>query len=91
MVYSDASKNGLGCVLMQDDRVIAYDSRWLKMYEQNYPTPDLEVAPVVFALKIWRYYLYGVHCEIFTDHKILKYLFLKKDLTLRQTRWLEFF
>lgn len=89
VVYSDASKNGLGCVLMQKERVIAYASRQLKPYEQNYPTHDLELAAVVFALKIWRHYLYGEKCEIYTDHKSLKYLFTQKELNMRQRRWLE--
>ncbi|GJV10958.1 putative nucleotidyltransferase, ribonuclease H [Tanacetum coccineum] len=69
-IYSDASKKGLGCVLMQHGKVIAYASRQLKPYEVNYPTHDLELAAVVFALKIWRHYLYGEACDIFTDHKI---------------------
>jgi hypothetical protein len=88
-VYSDASKTGLGCVLMQGGKVIAYASRQLKPYEKNYPTHDLELAAVVFALKIWRHYLYGEKCEIFTDHKSLKYIFTQKELNLRQRRWLE--
>jgi len=88
-VYSDASKNGLGCVLMQNRQVIAYASRQLKPYEQNYPTHDLELAAVVFVLKIWRYYLYGVTCKIYTNPKSLKYLFTQKDLNMRQRRWLE--
>jgi len=75
VVYSDASRSGLGCVLMQESRVIAYASRQLKMHEQNYPTHDMELAAIVFALKIWRHYLYGVRCEVFTDHQSLKYLF----------------
>ena len=73
-LYSDVSKIGLGCVLMQDGKVLAYASRQMKPHEQNYPTHDLELAAVVFALKIWRHYLYGVKCRIFTDHKNLKYL-----------------
>nr|GFA26545.1 reverse transcriptase [Tanacetum cinerariifolium] len=68
-IYSDASKKGLSCVLMQHGNVIAYASRQLKPYEVNYPTHDLELAAVVFALKIWRHYLYGESCDIFTDHK----------------------
>ena len=88
-VYSDASRIGLGCVLMQDGKVVAYASRQLKPHEQNYPTHDLELAAVVFALKIWRHYLYGEKCRIFTDHKSLKYLLTQKDLNLRQSRWLE--
>ncbi|XP_035844033.1 uncharacterized protein LOC118490479 [Helianthus annuus] len=88
-VYSDASKKGLGCVLMQHGKVIAYASRQLKPYEVNYPTHDLELAAVVFALKIWRHYLYGESCDIFTDHKSLKYIFTQKELNMRQRRWLE--
>ena len=68
VVYTDASKEGLGCVLMQNDKVIAYVSRKLKAHERNYPTHDLELAAVVFALKKWRQYLYGVTFEVFTDH-----------------------
>ena len=89
MVYNDASRQGLGCVLMQNDRVIAYASRQLKNHEEKYPTHDLELAAVVFALKIWRHYLYGVPCRIFTDHKSLQYSFTQKELNLRQRRWLE--
>ncbi|WRX27657.1 Reverse transcriptase [Theobroma cacao] len=89
VVYSDASKLGLGCVLMQDEKVIAYASRQLKKHDANYPTHDLELAAVVFALKIWRHYFYGEHCRIFTDHKSLKYLLTQKELNLRQRRWLE--
>ncbi|GKU88816.1 hypothetical protein SLEP1_g3034 [Rubroshorea leprosula] len=84
-IYSDASKKGLGCVLMQKDRVIAYASWQLKPYEENYPTHDLELAVVVFALKIWRHYLYGETCEIFTDHKSLKYIFTQKELNMRKS------
>ena len=78
VVYNDASRQGLGYVLMQNHRVIAYSSRKLKKHEENYPTHDLELATVVFALKIWRHYLYGVHCRIFTDHKSLQYIFHPK-------------
>ncbi|XP_076942660.1 uncharacterized protein LOC143612597 [Bidens hawaiensis] len=88
-VYSDASLLGLGCVLMQRGRVIAYASRQLKPHESNYPTHDLKLSAVVFALKLWRHYLYGVKCTIYTDHKILKYFFDQKDLKMRQRRWLE--
>ena len=69
---------------------MAYAARKLKIHEQNYPTHDLELAAVVFALKKWRHYLYGVTFEIFTDHKSLKYLFSQKELNLRQRRWVEF-
>ncbi|WZZ15429.1 hypothetical protein YC2023_108518 [Brassica napus] len=89
-VYTDASRVGLGCVLMQDEKVIAYGSRQLRKHEENYPTHDLEMAAVVFALKIWRSYLYGETIQIFTDHKSLKYLFTQSDLNLRQRRWMEF-
>lgn len=89
VVYSDASYSGLGCVLMQRGKVIAYASRQLKVHDVNYPTHDLELAVVVFTLKIWRHYLYGTKCTIFTDHKSLKYFFEQKDLNMRQRRWLE--
>jgi hypothetical protein len=88
-VYCDASSTGLGCVLMQDNRVIAYVSRALRRHEQNYPTHDLELAAVVHALKMWRHYLMGTHCNIFTYHKSLKYIFAQADLNMRQRRWLE--
>ncbi|GKE72234.1 putative reverse transcriptase domain-containing protein [Tanacetum coccineum] len=71
VVYCDASGLGLGCVLMQRGKVIAYASRQLKIHEKNYTTHDLELGAVVFALKIWRHYLYGIKSVIFTDHKSL--------------------
>jgi len=74
---------------MQNERVIAYASRQVKEYENNYPTHDLELAGVIFALKIWRHYLYGSLCKIFTNHKSLKYIFTQKELNLHQRRWLE--
>ncbi|XP_074346927.1 uncharacterized protein LOC141685740 [Apium graveolens] len=89
VIYSDASYRGLGCVLMQHGNVIAYASRQLKPHEQKYPTHDLELAAIVFALKLWRHYLYGEKCEIYTDHKSLKYIFTQKELNMRQRRWLE--
>jgi ribonuclease HI len=88
-VYCDASQQGLGCVLMQEGKVVAYASRQLRKHEQNYPTHDLELAAVVHALKIWRHYMIENKCQIFTDHKSLKYIFTQKDLNLRQRRWLE--
>ena len=88
-VYCDASRIGFGCVLMQEGRVVAYASRQLKRHEENYPTHDLELAAVVHALKIWRHYLLGNHCNIYTDHKSLKYIFTQSDLNMRQRRWLE--
>jgi transposase InsO family protein len=89
VVFCDASLQGLGCVLMQDGHAVAYASRQLKPHEQNYPTHDLELAAVVYALKQWRPYLFGNRCEIYSDHKSLKYLFTQPDLNLRQRRWLE--
>jgi hypothetical protein len=89
VVYSDASKRGLGCVLMQNRRVIAYVSRQLKSHEVNYPVHDLELATVVFALRVWRHCLYGTQVQIFTDHKNLKYLMSQKELNMRQRRWVE--
>ncbi|WMV57733.1 hypothetical protein MTR67_051118, partial [Solanum verrucosum] len=89
VVYNDASHHGLSCILMQEGKVISYASRKFKPHEMNYPTHDLELAAIVFALKIWRHYLYGEKCHIFTDHKSLKYLGTQKELNLRQRRWLE--
>ena len=88
-MYCDASKQGLECVLMQHENVIAYASRQLKKHEKNYPTHDLELAAVVFALRIWRHYLYGVPCRIFTNHKNLQNLFTQQELNMRQRRWVE--
>ena len=82
-VYCDTSKMGLGCVLMQEGRVTAYASRQLKKHEVNYPTHDMELATVVHALKIWRHYLLGNVCNVFTDHKSLKYIFTQPDLNMR--------
>ena len=82
VVYCNASRVGLVCVLMQHENFIAYDSRKLKVHEKNYPTYDLKLAAVVFALKIWRHYLYGVHVDVFTDHKSLQYVYTQKDLNL---------
>ena len=89
VVYCDASGSGLGCVLMQEGRVIAYASRQLHRHEEHYPTHDLELAAVVHALKIWRHYLLGNICHIYTDHKSLKYIFTQSELNMRQRRWLE--
>ena len=90
MVYTDASITGLGCVLTQHGKVIAYASRQLRKHEGNYPTHDLEMAAVVFALKIWRSYLYGAKVQILTDHKSLMYIFTQSELNLRQRRLMEF-
>ncbi|GJY85472.1 reverse transcriptase domain-containing protein [Tanacetum coccineum] len=89
VVYCDASKQGFGCVLMQQGKVIAYASRQLKIHENNYTTHDLELGAVVFALKIWRHYLYGTKSVIYTDHKSLQYIFDQKELNMRQRRWIE--
>jgi hypothetical protein len=88
-IYCDASGQGLGCVLMQDDCVVAYASRQLRKYEEKYLTHDLELAAVVHALTIWRHYIIGKRCEVYLDHKSLKYIFTQLDLNLRQQRWLE--
>jgi hypothetical protein len=82
-IYYDASSQGLECVLMQDGRVVAYASRQLRKHDVNYPTHDLELAAVVHALKIWRHYLMGKRCELYTDHKSLKYIFTQSNLNLR--------
>jgi hypothetical protein len=88
-VYCDASGSGLGCVLMQEGRVIAYASRQQHRHEEHYPTHDLELAAVLHALKIWRHYLLGNICHLYTDHKSLKYIFTQSELNMRQRRWLE--
>ncbi|GJW31315.1 putative reverse transcriptase domain-containing protein [Tanacetum coccineum] len=89
IAYCDASKKGLGDVLMQREKVISYASRQLKIHEKNYTTHDLELGAVVFALKIWRHYLYGTKCTVFTDHKSLQHILDQKELNMRQRRWLE--
>ncbi|GJR55357.1 putative reverse transcriptase domain-containing protein [Tanacetum coccineum] len=89
VVYYDASHKGLGAVLMQREKMIAYASRQLKVHEKNYTTHDLELGSVVFALKICRHYLYGTKCTVFTDHKSLQHILDQKELTIRQCRWLE--
>jgi hypothetical protein len=88
-IYCDASGQGLGCVLMQDSHVVAYVSRQLRKHEEKYPTHDLELAAVVHALKIWRHYIIGKRCEVYSNHKSLKYIFTLPNLNLRQRRWLE--
>jgi hypothetical protein len=88
-IYCDASRKGLGCVLMQEGKVVAYASRQLRRHEENYPTHDLELAAVIHAVKEWRHFLLGERCEIYTDHKSLKYIFTQPELNLRQRRWLE--
>nr|GFC11041.1 putative reverse transcriptase domain-containing protein [Tanacetum cinerariifolium] len=89
VVYCDASIKGLGAVLMQREKVIAYGSRQLKVHEKNYTTHDLELGAVVFALKIWRHYLYRIKCIMFTDHKSLQHILDQKELNMRQRCWLE--
>ena len=85
VVFTDASGTGLGCVLMQNQKVVAYASRQLKVHERRYVTHDLELAAIVFALKIWRHYLFGEKFDLYTDHKSLKYLFSQKDITFLWT------
>ncbi|GKA92580.1 putative reverse transcriptase domain-containing protein [Tanacetum coccineum] len=89
IVYCDASHKGLGVVLMQNEKVIAYASRQLKIHEKNYTTHDLELGAVLFALNIWRHYMYGTKCTVFTDHKSLQHILDQKELNMRQRRWLE--
>lgn len=89
VVYCDSSRVSLGFVLMQYGKVIVYASRQLKVHELNYPTHDLRLAAVIFALKIWRHYIYEMHVGMFTDHKSLQYVFSQRDMNLRQMRWLE--
>ncbi|GKF20609.1 putative reverse transcriptase domain-containing protein, partial [Tanacetum coccineum] len=89
IAYCDPSKKGLGSVLMQREKVIAYASRQLKIHEKNYTTHDLELGAVVFALNIWRHYLYGTKCTVFTDHKSLQHILNQKELSMRQRRWFE--
>jgi hypothetical protein len=88
-IYYDVSSQGLGCVLMQDGHVVAYASRQLRKHEVKYQTHDLELAVVAHALKIWRHYLMGKRCELYTDPKSLKYIFKQSNINLRQRRWLE--
>ncbi|GJR46793.1 putative reverse transcriptase domain-containing protein [Tanacetum coccineum] len=89
VIYCDASHQGLRAVLMQREKVIAYASRQLKPNEENYTTHDLELGAVVFALKIWRHYMYGTKCIVFSDHKSLQHILDQKELNMRQRRWLE--
>ncbi|GJZ49763.1 putative reverse transcriptase domain-containing protein [Tanacetum coccineum] len=89
IVYCDASHKRLGAVLMQNEKVISYASRQLKMHEKNYTTHDLELGAMVFARKIWRHYLYGTKCTVFTVHKSLQYILDQKELNMRQRRWLQ--
>ncbi|GKC80737.1 putative reverse transcriptase domain-containing protein, partial [Tanacetum coccineum] len=89
IVYYDASHKGLGAVLMQNEKVIAYVSRQLKIHEKNYTTHDLELGAVVFALKLWRHYLYRTKCIVFSNHKSLQHILNQKELNMRQHRWLE--
>ena len=89
-MYCDASRDRPGCVLMQSKRVVAYGSRQLKNHEKNYPTHDLELATIVFALKIWRHYLYGERFKVFSDHKSLKYIFTQQNLNMRQRKWMDY-
>ncbi|GJX60980.1 putative reverse transcriptase domain-containing protein [Tanacetum coccineum] len=89
VVYYDASLKGFGAVLMQREKVIAYASRQLRKNEENYTTYDLELGTVVFALRLWRHYLYDTKCTVYTDHKSLQYILDQKELNMRQRRWIE--
>ncbi|GJS25133.1 putative reverse transcriptase domain-containing protein [Tanacetum coccineum] len=89
VVYCDASHKGLGAVLMQKEKVIAYASHQLRVHEKNYTTHDLDLGTVVFALKMWRHYMYGTKCVVFTDHKSLQHILDQKELNMSQRRWLE--
>ena len=89
-MYTYASSTGLGCMLMQHGKVVDYISRQLKPHKKNYPTHDLELAVIMFALKIWICYLYGVKFKVYSDHNSLKYLFTQRDPNLRQRCWIEY-
>ena len=89
-MYCDASRAGLGCVLMQSGRVVSYGSHNLKNHEHNYPTHNMELAAVVFALKIWCHYSYDKQFKVYSGHKSLKYIFTQRGLNMRQRRWIEF-
>ena len=88
VVYSNASRIGLECVLLQEMKVLAYGSRQLKMHEQNYPTHNLELTTIIYVFKLWRHYLYEEQFEIFTDHKNFKYIFSQNELNMQQRRWM---
>nr|GEU91260.1 putative reverse transcriptase domain-containing protein [Tanacetum cinerariifolium] len=89
VVYCDASLRGFGAVLMQREKVIAYASRQLRTHEENYTTHDIELRAVVFALRLWRHYLYGTKCVVYMDHMSLQYILDQKELNMRQRRWIE--
>ncbi|GKD00690.1 putative reverse transcriptase domain-containing protein [Tanacetum coccineum] len=89
VVYCDVSLKGYGAMLMQREKVIVYASRQLKTHEENYTTHDLELGAIVFTLRLWRHYLYGTKCVVFTNHKSLQYILNQKELNLRQQRWIE--
>ena len=89
-VYCDASKDELGCVLMQSERVVSYGYQQLKNHEHSYHTYDMELVAIVFILKVLRHYLYGEKFEVFSNHKSLKYIFTQRDLNMRQCRWMKY-
>ena len=89
-MHCDAFKDRLGCVLIQSERVMAYGSRQLKNHEKSYLTHDMELVSIVFALKVWLYYLYGEQFKVFLNHKSLKYIFTQQDINMRQRRWMEY-
>ena len=89
-MYCDASNDGLGCILMQSKRVVAYGSWQLKNREQSYPTHDMELVAIVFTLNVWRHYLCSEQFEVFSEYKIPKYIFTQRDLNMRQCRWMKY-
>nr|GEX29185.1 hypothetical protein [Tanacetum cinerariifolium] len=89
VVYCDASLKGYGAVLMQREKLIVHASRQLNVHKENYTTNDLELGVIIFALRLWRHYLYGTKCMVFTDHKSLQYILNQKDLNVRQQRWID--
>ena len=90
IMYCDAFMDGLGCVLLQFKRVVAYGSRQSKNHEQSYPIHDMDLAAIVFALKSWHHYLYGEQFEMFSNHKSLKYILTQRDFNMRQRNWMEY-
>ena len=89
-MYCDAFIDGLGCVLLQSKRVVAYGSRQSKNHEQSYPIHDMDLTAIVFALKYWHHYLYDEQFEVFSNHKSLKYILTQRDLNMRQRNWMEY-
>ena len=89
-MYCDVLKDGLGCVLIQSGRIVAYGSQQLKNHEQSYPTHDMVLVAIILTLKVWCHYLYGEEFEVFSDHKSLEYIFTQRDLNMRQRMLMEY-